>query len=64
MDFATGDDPCVVLDEYLGREGLEEVILEEGNESDNNLSCRTSRIDAFNDLFLNEFIRSSIHVHN
>ena len=39
-----GDDPDIVLDQYLGGEELEEVILKEGNVIDNNLP-RTSRIE-------------------
>lgn len=38
VEFASGDDPCVVLDQYLGKEGLETLILEKGNVSDNDLS--------------------------
>ena len=37
MDFALGDDPCVVLDQYLGGKGLEELIFKEGNVSNNDL---------------------------
>ena len=36
-DSALGDDPCVVLDQYLGRVGLDELVLGEGNVSDNDL---------------------------
>ena len=36
-DFASEDDLGVGLDQYLGGEELEELILEEGNVSNNDL---------------------------
>ena len=36
--FCIGDDPRIILDQYLGREEFEELILEEGNVFDNDLS--------------------------
>ena len=35
--FCIGEDPSAVLNQYLGREQLEELILEEGNIFDNDL---------------------------
>ena len=49
-DFASGDNPCIVLDQYLGKEGLKELSLEERNVSNNDLPKRTSWIDVFNDF--------------
>ena len=46
MDYLSGDYPSAVLDQYLGGEKLKELILEEGNISNNDLP-RTSHIDAF-----------------
>jgi hypothetical protein len=48
-DFALGVDVGTNLDQYLGREELEELILDEGNVFDNDLP-RTSRIDVFDDF--------------
>ena len=42
------------LDQYLGGEELEELMLEEGNVFDNDLPYRTSRIDVFDDVQFNE----------
>ena len=36
-NFTSRDDPCAVLDQYLDGEGLEELILEEGNIFKNDL---------------------------
>ena len=36
--FCIGDDPSAVLDQYLVREELEELILEKGNVFNNDLS--------------------------
>jgi hypothetical protein len=36
--FRIGDDPRIILDQYLGGEEFEELILEEGNVFDNDLS--------------------------
>ena len=47
-EFCIGDDPSVVLDQYLGREELKKLILEEGNIFDNDLPSRTSRIGVLN----------------
>jgi hypothetical protein len=49
MEFAPRDDPCAVLDQYLGEEDLEELIMEKGSIFNNDLP-RTSHIDAFNDF--------------
>ena len=35
-EFRIGDDPRIVLDQYLSREKLEELILDDGNVFDNN----------------------------
>ena len=48
--FASGDNPCIVLDQYLGGEGLKELSLDEGNVSNNDLPKRTSWIDVFKDF--------------
>lgn len=45
-DFASAEHLGAILDEYLGREELEELILEGGNVFDNDLP-RTLRIDVF-----------------
>jgi hypothetical protein len=37
MGFASGDDPGAVLDQYLGGEELEELIMEDGNIFDSDL---------------------------
>ena len=36
-ELCIGDDPCAILDQYLGEEELEELILEEGSVFDNDL---------------------------
>lgn len=36
--FCIRGDPCAVLDKYLGGKELEELILEEGNVFDNDLT--------------------------
>ena len=36
-EFHIRDDPCLVLDQHLDGEELEELSLEEGNVSDNDL---------------------------
>jgi hypothetical protein len=36
-NFCIGDNLCIVLDQYLSKEELEELILEEGNVCDNDL---------------------------
>ena len=51
MDFALGVDLGANLNQYLGREELEELILDEGNVFDNDLP-RTSRIVVFDDFQL------------
>jgi hypothetical protein len=38
------------LDQYFGREELEEVILEKGDVFGNDLPQKTSWIDVFNDI--------------
>ena len=38
MGFASGDDPGAILDQYLSGEELEELILEEENIFDSDLS--------------------------
>ena len=49
-EFFIRDDGGTILDEYLGGEEFEELILEEKNDFDNDLPQRTSRIDAFDDF--------------
>ena len=49
MDFTLGDDSSAVLDQYLGKEELRELIMKEGNVFKNDLS-RTSLIDVFDDF--------------
>ena len=49
-DFALGNDPGAVLDQYLDKEELEELILEEGNVFNNDLPQRTSGIDVFDNF--------------
>ena len=56
MDLALGDNPGTILDQYLSREELEELILEEGNVFDNDLP-RTSRIDVFDDFQLKRTLK-------
>jgi hypothetical protein len=46
-----GDDPSVILDQYLDGEELEELFMEEEYIFDNDLP-RTSQIDVFNDFQL------------
>ena len=48
-DLALGDDPSVVLDQYLDGEELEELTMEARNVIDNDLP-RTSQIDVFDDF--------------
>ena len=55
-DLALGDNPGTILDQYLSREELEELILEEGNVFDNDLP-RTSRIDVFDDFQLKRTLK-------
>ena len=43
--FCIGDNPCIVLDQYLDGEELKELILEEGN-----VFNKTAQIDVF-DVF-------------
>jgi hypothetical protein len=46
-EFRIRDDPNAILDEYLGGEELQELILEKRNVFDNDLPQETSRIDVF-----------------
>jgi hypothetical protein len=39
-----------MLDQYMGGEELEELILEEENVFDNDLPWRTSHVDVFDDF--------------
>ena len=57
-----GDNPNAILDQYLGGEELDDMILDEGNVFDNDLPQMTSRIVVFDgfqvrtfDVFLNNF---------
>ena len=56
--FRIRDDSCAILDQYLDGEELEELILEERNVFNNDLSQRSSRIDVFNDFHLKNNIRN------
>jgi hypothetical protein len=49
-NFCIGDNPGVILDQKLGGEELKNLILEEGNVFNNDLTYRTSRIDVYNDF--------------
>ena len=49
-EICIGDDPSIVLDQYLCGEELEELVLEEGDVFDNDLPYKTSRIDVFDDF--------------
>ena len=48
------------LDQYLGGEELEEVILEEENVFNNDLLWRTSQIDVFDDFLWKNIKRKII----
>lgn len=39
-EFRIGDDSCTILDEYLGGDELKELMMEEGNIFDNDLSLK------------------------
>ena len=48
--FASGENPYVVLIQYLDGDELKDSIREEGNVSDNDMTSKTSRIDVFDEF--------------